>query len=241
MGLSVLLLITVLMISAGCVTSQQGRDQVSQQIANPTPLSTLTPVPVQSDRSTAPRVDQSAPVTSMKAEVTQASSPVPSPSPLMERAPDMDGFISTSFPKVTDVYTEIQQSRNALEWKAVQDQALSLQILVQDLKKTYQLEVPNPEKTVFPGLDSRQQIVFLKYLQYLNDMENFATNLKNAVYYQEKGSDPQSSQTARRYQNQADQFEKQAIAEVKTISDYCNDFRYTFLNPVTVQKYRYVE
>lgn len=158
----------------------------------------------------------------------------------IEKLSDMAGFISTSFPAITEKYTDIKKSRNALDWKKVQEQALSLQILIQNLKKTYLLDVPNPEKTVFPNLNNREQIVFLKYLGYLNDMESYATNLKNAIYYQEKGADSDSLQTARRYQNLADQFEKQVIAEVKTISDYSNDFKYTFINPDMVKAYRYV-
>lgn len=157
----------------------------------------------------------------------------------LERASRMDEFIATSFPKVTELYTSIKKAKNALEWKTVQDVALDLQILIQDYKKTYQLTGPNPEKKVFPGLDSREEIVFLKYINYLDDLENYATNLKNAVYYQEKGSDPQSAQTSRRYQGLADQFEKQAIAEVKTISDYSKDFKYTFFDPKVSAQYRY--
>jgi len=157
----------------------------------------------------------------------------------IERASHMEDFISSSFPEVTELYTSIKKAKNALEWKTVQDLALDLQILIQDYKKTYQLTDPNPEKKVFPGLDSRQEIVFLKYINYLDDMENYATNLKNAVYYQEKGSDPQSAQTSRRYQGLADQFEKQAIATVKTISDYSQDFKYTFFDPKLSAQYRY--
>ncbi|PKL60745.1 MAG: hypothetical protein CVV33_01070 [Methanomicrobiales archaeon HGW-Methanomicrobiales-4] len=159
---------------------------------------------------------------------------------LVERRSDMAGFISTSFPEVTNLYTDIKKSRNALEWKQVQEKALQLQLLIQDLTKTYQLNTPNPEKNVFKGLDSREQIVLLKYIQYLDDMESYATNLKNAVYYQERGSDPQSAQTALRYQGQADQFEKKVITEIKTISDYFNDFKYSFLNQESVRQYRFV-
>jgi hypothetical protein len=153
---------------------------------------------------------------------------------------NMAGFVSSTFPLVTDIYSEIKKSRNALEWKEVQDKALNLQLQIQEIKKTYQLDIVNPEKKVFPNLNSKEQIVFLKYLGYLNDMENYAANLKNAVYYQEKSSDAQSAQTARRYQSLADQFEKEAIAKVKTISTYCNDYKFTFFDMDMSKNYRYI-
>jgi hypothetical protein len=178
--------------------------------------------------------------TDMTKPGSESSQSIGTPSSAIEKSSDMAGFISTTFPAITEKYSEIKKSRNALDWKKVQEQALSLQVQIQNLKKSYLLDVPNPEKTVFPNLNSREQIVFLKYVGYLNDMESYATNLKSAIYYQEKGGDPESLQAAHRYQNLADQYEKQTIAEVKTISDYCTDFKYTFINPVTVQAYRYV-
>lgn len=226
----VLILLTGIVLSAGCISNQTGNVQ------SPVPSQASAPVasPASGSEIINPedgRVDTMAPVIPAETSglVTQ-----------MERAPDMDGFISTSFPKVTEIYSGIKKSRNALDWKQVQDQSLKLQIFIQDLKKTYQLDVPNPEKNVFPGLDSRQQIVLLKYLQYLDDMEGYATNLKNAIYYQEKGTDPQSAQTSRRYQGLADQSEKQAIAEVKTISEYSKDFKFTFFDSILAGHYRYV-
>jgi hypothetical protein len=178
--------------------------------------------------------------TNIAKPVSESYQPIGISSSPIEKSSDMAGFISTTFPEITEKYSEIKKSRNALDWRKVQEQALNLQIQIQNIKKSYLLDVPNPEKTVFPNLNSKEQIVFLKYVGYLNDMEGYAINLKNAVYYQEKGGDPESLQTARRYQNLADQYEKQTIAEVKTISDYCTDFKYTFINPVTVQAYRYV-
>lgn len=155
------------------------------------------------------------------------------------KRPSMDDFIISSFPEVTDQYVSIKESQNALALKEVQKKALELQLLIQDYKKKYRLDIPNSEKKAFGTLDSRREIIFLKYLQYLNDMEEYAVNLKNAVYYQEKGGDSESIQNVRRYQSHADQYLKEAIAEVKTINDYCNDFKYTFFDPILVQKYRY--
>jgi len=232
----ILILLAGLILSAGCISSKQGQIQSAQA-----PQATLTPssqVPVASETEKT-ITPGSNPLVSTSTQ-SSALATVGTSSSTIEKSPDMAGFISGSFPKVTETYIAIKKSKGALDWKKVQEQALALQIQVQDLKKTYQLDVPNPEKTVFPGLNSREQIVFLKYIRYLNDMETFATNLKNAVYYQEKGGDPDSLQTAHRYQNLADQFEKQAIAEVKTISDYCTDFKYSFMNPGSVQEYRYV-
>jgi hypothetical protein len=160
--------------------------------------------------------------------------PINSPVPL-----PLEDFISTSFSEVTDLYNSIKKSRNALAWKEVQDKALQMQLLIQEYKKSYRLDLPNPEKKVFGRLNSREEIVLLKYLQYLNDMEGYAVNLKNAVYYQEKGSDSESAQTALRYQSHADQNIKRAIAEVKTISDYCNDFKFSFFDSELVSDYRY--
>nr|WP_319537730.1 hypothetical protein [uncultured Methanospirillum sp.] len=235
-SLFMLFLVAGLILSAGCISSKDGQTQSAQE-----PQATLTPstqatVASETEKSVTPGSDTIIPASTQ----SPSSTTVGTTSSTIVKAPDMAGFISGSFLKVTETYIGIKKSRGALDWKKVQEQALALQIQVQDLKKTYMLDVPNPEKTVFPGLNSREQIVFLKYIRYLNDMESFATNLKNAVYYQEKGGDPDSLQTAHRYQNLADQFEKQAIAEVKTISDYCTDFKYSFMNPVSVQEYRYV-
>jgi len=235
-SLFMVFLLAGLILSAGCITSKQDQTR-SGQVAPSTPTpSSQVPVPGETDTSVTSGTD------SMVPQSTQSpvSSKDSNSASTIEKSPDMAGFISGSFPKVTDTYIAIKKSRTALDWKKVQEQALALQIQIQDLKKTYLLDVPNPEKTVFPGLNSREQIVFLKYINYLDDMESFATNLKNAVYYQEKGSSTDALQNAHRYQNLADQFEKQAIAEVKTISDYSNDFKYTFMNPGSVQEYRYV-
>lgn len=225
-----LIILTIILISAGCLSNTPVKNQapVSSQVPAPT-----AQVPATPDQHTRP---ESTPDENMVPALAVGTM---KPLTHVEQASNLDGFISTSFPEVTGIYNEIKKSRNALEWKQVQDKALELQILIQDLKKENQLNVPNPEKNVFSGLDSRQQIVFLKYLQYLDDMESYATNLKNAVYYQEKGSDPGSAQTARRYQGQADQSEKEAIAEVKTISDYCNDFKYSFFDSKLSDQYRY--
>ena len=236
----ILIILSCLLFSTGCVTSKQEPQSQVQPTATLTssiaPDFTSTPV----EKHLSPET----PSDTIKADQNQVNSQqtpsVTLPSQV-ERSSDMAGFISSSLPKVTETYVAIKKSRNALEWKKVQDQALSLQISIQDLKKTYQLSAPNPEKTAFPGLNNREQIVFLKYNQYLNDIENYAINLKNAVYYQEKGNDPQTLQTARRYQSLADQYEKQVIAGIKTIADYGNDFKYSFVDPKMVQEYRYVQ
>ncbi len=234
-----LILVSGFLLSAGCITSKQSTGPVQTQApAAPYASEIQKEVKQEAQKPSEEKTVEKPPSAVPLNKVDSAS--MAEGAPLMERAKDMDTFIKTSFPQVTDSYVSIKKSRNALEWKDVQDKALKLQILVQDFKKSYQLEVPNPEKTVFPDLNSRQQIVFLKYLRYLNDMESYATNLKNAVYYQEKGNDPQSAQTAGRYQNLADQFEKQAIAEVKTINDYATDFKYTFLDQKSAEQYRYV-
>ncbi|PWR74295.1 hypothetical protein [Methanospirillum lacunae] len=222
------ILLTGFIFSGGCTSVKQVNTSGNIGVQPATTSSVVIPTPNVVEK---PETTKS---------VSESSQSINIPSTSIEKSSDMAGFISTSFPAITEKYVEIKKSRNALDWKKVQEQALSLQVQIQTLKKTYILDVPNPEKTVFPNLNSREQIVFLKYVGYLSDMESYATNLKNAVYYQEKGGDSESLQTARRYQNLADQFEKQAIAEVKTISDYCTDFKYTFINPITVQAYRYV-
>lgn len=232
--LLILVLLAGIIISAGCLSNQG--------VPSPAPVSSHTQAPgvqpsITPEKVVPPEVTLTGTLPAAQAKESVQETGVPSSK--IERASDMGSFISSSFPEVTKLYGEIKKSNNALEWKSVQDQSLKLQILIQDLKKTYQLNTPNPEKKIFPGLDSRQEIIFLKYVRYLDDMENYATNLKNAVYYQEKGSDPQSAQTSRRFQGLADQFEKQAIAEVKTIGDYCKDFKYTFFNLKIADQYRY--
>lgn len=233
--LLILILFAGMIITAGCLSNQTGKSSAPIIIQTQAPVTQPSP-------SSGPTIQaQITPVTPPDKTLPPAPGPRETdiPGKKIERVSDMETFISDSFPDVTGIYSEIKKSKNALEWKMVQDQSLQLQILVQDLKKTYQLNTPNPEQNVFPGLDNRQEIVFLKYVRYLDDMENYATNLKNAVYYQEKGSDPESAQTSRRYQGLADQFEKQAISEVKTISDYCTDFKYSFFDQEVANQYRY--
>lgn len=213
----------------GCVSSQEGPLPVQTQSAGEPdvtgPVVSSTPSPSVPHVSSPQSIEEVVPV-SDPSTITKAS--------------DMDGFIRSTFPMITAVYEEIKKSREALEWKKVQDQSQKLQMLIKEYQTTYHLDRSNPEKVVFTGLDSRQQIVLLKYLRFLQDMENYALNLKNAIYYQEKGNDPQSAQTSRRYQNLADQFEKQSIAGVKTISEYATDFKYTFFDPDLARVYRYV-
>jgi hypothetical protein len=224
------ILLAGFIFSGGCTSVKQVNTSGSTGVQPATTSSVIIPAP-----DAVEKTNIAQPVSE-----SESSQSISNPSSSIEKSSDMAGFISTSFPAITEKYIDIKKSRNALDWKKVQEQALSLQIQIQNLKKSYLLDVPNPEKTVFPNLNSREQIVFLKYVGYLHDMESYATNLKSAVYYQEKGGDSESLQTARRYQNLADQFEKQAIAEVKTISDYSADFKYTYINPVSVQAYRYV-
>ena len=227
-----LILLAGILVSAGCLSENPVHTPTPVPVSSQVPVQTAhTPAhPQQTTLSGSPTAETMVPA--LPAETIKTPTHP-------DQAAGMESFISTSFPEVTGIYDEIKKSRNALDWKQVQDKALKLEILIQDLKKEYQLNVPNPEKNVFTNLDSRQQIVLLKYLQYLDDMESYATNLKNAVYYQEKGNDPQSAQTARRYQDQADQAEKQVIAEVKTISDYCSDFKYSFFDSKLSGQYRY--
>lgn len=229
---SVLLILFIIgvILCTGCVSSQQGPTAVPAQ-----PVEEI-------DKAGSPVSGPSSPPSAaIDSSPKQANDVLEEPvSNTISKASDMDGFIRSTFPEITASYTEIKKSRDALEWKKVQDHSQKLQTLIQDYQKTYHLDLPNPEKVVFAGLDSRQQIVLLKYLRFLQDMESYATNLKNAVYYQEKGTDPQSAQTSRRYQNLADQFEKQSIAGVKTISEYAADFKYTFIDPDLAGVYRYV-
>lgn len=228
-ALLVILIIGVIFCT-GCISSEQGPIPVQTQSADETGKVGL---PVTGPSSPPSATQASSP--SPEDEVSQALG-----SDAISKASDMDGFITSTFPVITASYAEIKKSRDALDWKKVQDNSQKLQTLLQDYQTTYHLDLPNPEKVVFNGLDSRQQIVLLKYIRFMQDMESYAENLKNAVYYQEKGNDPQSAQTSRRYQNLADQFEKQSIAGVKTISEYAADFKYTFIDPDLAGVYRYV-
>jgi hypothetical protein len=236
---SSLVVLICLLLFGGCITNLTDNKSATIIEKKPTTIYTesgavQTLIPVQ--RS----AQQVTIVPSAQISSTYKQSPGAGIPPGIERESDMDGFIRVSFPKVTELYTDIKKSRIVFEWKQIQEKAIKMQIFIQDLTRTYQLDISNPEKNVFRDLDSRHQIVMLKYLHYLDDMEGYATNLNNAVYYQEKGTDPQSAQTSLRYQGQSDQFEKQAIADIKTISEYCNDFRFTFLNQEMVREYRYL-
>jgi hypothetical protein len=235
-----LVLFIAVIFLAGCVSSPPETNIPIQQTISPVTVEPVENIAQPEDLLSSASTQTPA---SSKGNLPSTGQMQPSSTNLNKsgKATTMEAFVTHTFPQVTELYVAIKKSKDALEYKVVQDKSLQLQVLIQNIKQDYQLTVTNPEKRVFPSLDNRQQVVFLKYLQFLNDMENYAVNLKSAVYYQEKATDAQSMQTSKRYQSQADQYIKQAIAKVKTIYEYCQDFKYTFFNPELVKEYRYVE
>lgn len=218
-------LICGLILLAGCVSPEPVSSVHTQPASTNPPVQTLNIPPAASGGESDPGSPHPA---------------VPgSEMPLQGPVSGVEEIIALTFPAITEQYTAIQRSRNALEWDDVQAEALSLQVNIQELMRSYQMDRPNPAQRLVPGIDSREEIVLLKYIRFLEDMGYYAENLKNAVYYQEKGSDPPSAQTARRYQGIADQYEKQAINAVQTISDYCDDFSIRCFDKESASLYRH--
>ncbi|HWQ68235.1 MAG TPA: hypothetical protein VN372_15365 [Methanospirillum sp.] len=229
---------------AGCVSQEIGKPAESQSIqpvqtlvqSNPQELEKTPQVPAQIGT---PKVSEPSqrPETTKIPAITATLTQQKTPSVETNIAKDLPTFIKQTFPTLTENYIAIKAARNALNDNEIQDQSLRLEQLIQNIRKTYQLERPNVEKRVFPGLDSKQEIIFNKYLGFMIDLEGYATNLKNAIYYKQIGGDPTAPMTASRYLGQAEQSEQKTIATVKTMVDYCKDFGYLYLDPVSAESY----
>jgi len=167
--------------------------------------------------------------------------------PVQERVmtPDTPGsmqlkaFIEKTFPELTKAYMDIRASDRALDAAGIQNKALALETLVQELTNEYHLDRSLPEKNVFPGLTSKEEVIFNKYLGFIRSLGLYASSLKQAVYWKNAGSDPSSLGNYRRNQDLADQYGKKVITDLKTLDGYCTEWGFPYLDKKYVREYSF--
>jgi len=189
------------------------------------------------------------PVSSMqpaKDAIPANSSPSSEPIYKQVMTPDTPGsaqlkvFIEDTFPQLTNAYMDIRASDRALDAAAIQDRALALENLVKDLTDEFHLDRSLPEKNVFPGLTSKEEVIFNKYLGFIRSLGAYASSLKQAVYWKNAGSDPASLGNYRRNQDLADQYGKKVVTDIKTLDGYCSEWGFLYLDKKYVQEYSYI-
>ncbi|MDD1724340.1 MAG: hypothetical protein LUQ07_04330 [Methanospirillum sp.] len=171
------------------------------------------------------------------------------PSPAMEAREDtaiisvksepLRQFIGTTFPRLTAAYSEIGISDQALDSRGIQNKALALEKLVLNITTTYNLDQSLPDNKNFPGLNAKEEIIFNKYRGYIHDLKEYASSLKQAVYWKNMQSDSYSLAEFRRYQDLSDLYKKQVITDIKKLEEYCRDWGYQYLGPRYMMEYSY--
>ncbi|HOJ96740.1 MAG TPA: hypothetical protein PK024_07905 [Methanospirillum sp.] len=151
----------------------------------------------------------------------------------------LKGFIEDTFPKLTKAYVAIRASDRALDAAGVQEKALALENMVQDLTEEYHLDQSLPEKNVFPGLSSREEVIFNKYLGFIRSLGSYASSLKQAVYWKNAGTDPASLGNYRRYQDLTDNYGKNVITDIKTLDGYCTEWGFPYLDKKYMKEYSF--
>lgn len=212
-------ILTIGILSSGCINQDLGS------------LSDSGPVPV----STAGE-----PVVTM----TQIPS---SAEPVQKRVmtPDTPGsgqlrvFIEDTFPELTKAYMAIRTADRALDAAGIQEKALALETAINDLTDEYSLDRSLPEKNVFPGLTSKEEVIFNKYLGFIRSLGSYASSLKQAVYWKNAGTDAASLGNYRRYQDLADNYGKKVITEIKTLDGYCSEWGFPYLDKKYVREYSF--
>lgn len=212
-------ILTIGILSSGCINQDLGS------------LSDSGPVPV----STAGE-----PVVTM----TQIPS---SAEPVQKRVmtPDTPGsgqlrvFIEDTFPELTKAYMAIRTADRALDAAGIQEKALALETAINDLTDEYSLDQSLPEKNVFPGLTSKEEVIFNKYLGFIRSLGSYASSLKQAVYWKNAGTDAASLGNYRRYQDLADNYGKKVITDIKTLDGYCSEWGFPYLDKKYVREYSF--
>lgn len=173
------------------------------------------------------------------AESTGTSEHVQQPNSISDSSASVQlkGFIEKTFPQLTAAYVDIKKSGRALDAIGVQEKALAVETLVQDLTNEYHLDQSLPEKNVFPGLSSKEEVIFNKYLGYIRDLGQYAMYLKEAVYWKSMGSDPNAPGNYRRNQDLADQFGKKVVTDIQTLNEYAKEWGFLYLDDIYTREY----
>ena len=153
---------------------------------------------------------------------------------------DSGSFIRETFPDLTFKYSAIRTAIHDLNWNEAQNKSLNLEDRIREIKNSYPVNAPDSEKSIYIGLDNKQRIVLDKYLGYINNLEQYAINQKNAIYYRTQSADLSAKGTAKRYQDLADEFEKKVVTDVRTLDEYCKEFKYDYLDSRSVDKYSFI-
>ncbi len=169
----------------------------------------------------------------------EADGPVSGPNDLTGEK-TLKGFIEATFPELTTLYNGIQMRRVALDWTGVQSGAHDLEIRTSEIIQEFGLDQPLPEKKVFHVENAREEIILKKYIGYIMDTNQFAANLKEAVYWQEKPGDRQAELNVKRFQDLADEFEKKMTADIKSVYEYGEDFGYQYLGKKDADIYSFI-
>ncbi|HOW05118.1 hypothetical protein [Methanospirillum hungatei] len=171
----------------------------------------------------------------------------PSAEPVQKRVmtPDTPGsgqlkaFIEDTFPELTKAYMAIRTADRALDAAGIQEKALALETAINDLTDEYSLDRSLPEKNVFPGLTSKEEVIFNKYLGFIRSLGSYASSLKQAVYWKNAGTDAASLGNYRRYQDLADNYGKKVITDIKTLDGYCSEWGFPYLDKKYVREYSF--
>lgn len=148
-------------------------------------------------------------------------------------------FIEDTFPELTKAYMAIRTADRALDAAGIQEKALALETAINDLTDEYSLDRSLPEKNVFPGLTSKEEVIFNKYLGFIRSLGSYASSLKQAVYWKNAGTDAASLGNYRRYQDLADNYGKKVITEIKTLDGYCSEWGFPYLDKKYVREYSF--
>jgi len=148
-------------------------------------------------------------------------------------------FIEDTFPELTKAYMAIRTADRALDAAGIQEKALALETAINDLTDEYSLDRSLPEKNVFPGLTSKEEVIFNKYLGFIRSLGSYASSLKQAVYWKNAGTDAASLGNYRRYQDLADNYGKKVITDIKTLDGYCSEWGFPYLDKKYVREYSF--
>lgn len=153
---------------------------------------------------------------------------------------NLKSFIQKTFPLLTSAYMDIRGSDRALDAAGVQEKALALETLVKDITNEYGLDRTLPEKSIFPGLTTQEKVVLNNYIGYIKDLEYYGSNLKQAIYWKNSGSDTTSLGNYRRTQDLADNYKKKVVTDIKKLDEYCKEWDISCLDEKLIKEYTFI-
>lgn len=149
-------------------------------------------------------------------------------------------FIKKTFPLLTSAYIEIRGSDRALDATGIQEKALALETLVKDITDEYGLDRTLPEKTLFPGLSTQEKVVLNNYIGFIRDLEQYGSNLKQAIYWKNVGSDSVSLGNYRRTQDLADNYKNKVVTDIKKLDEYSREWKIYVLDEKLIKEYSFI-